>query len=198
MPQPQQFAQTSPTGVTRRRAVVGAGLALGFAGVAGSASAASASKLASKSQAALTQLYNAHPRARELGAKSQAVLVFPEIIKAGALIGGQTGEGALLTKGRATAFYRTSSGSYGLQLGAQKYALALFFITNSSLDYLKKSNGWSVGSGPSVVMVDEGFAKTMNTTTLSQDVYAMIFGQKGLMAGVGIEGSKITQIYPDP
>jgi len=185
-------------GVTRRRALAGVGLTLGLAGMAGGAAAASASKLASKSRQALDRLYAANPKARQLGAKAQGVLVFPEIVKAGAMVGGQTGDGAMLIGGRATSFYNTSAASFGLQLGAQKYGYALFFITESAMDYLKKSGGWSIGTGPSVVLVDEGFAKSMNTTTLTQDVYAVAFNQKGLMAGAGLEGSKITQIYPDP
>ena len=86
--------------------------------------------------------------------------------------------------------------TFGFQAGVQTFSYALFFITDSALAYLSKSNGWAIGTGPSVVVVDEGFAKTLNTTTLSQDVYAMPFGQKGLMAGLGLEGSKITQIHP--
>ena len=69
-------------------------------------------------------------------------------------------------------------------------------MTDSSLDYLAKSDGWEIGSGPSLVVVDEGFAKSMTSTTLTQDVYAFIFDQKGLMAGIGIQGSKITRIHP--
>jgi lipid-binding SYLF domain-containing protein len=188
-----------PQSLTRRRAVAGAGLTLAFASVAGVAQAkTSAAKLTSKSKAALQQLYATSPKARELGAKSRAILVFPEVLKAGLMVGGQTGNGALLVKGRATAFYNTSAATFGLQAGAQKYGYALFFITESALEYLKKSDGWSIGSGPSVVLIDEGKARSLNTTTLTQDVYAMIFSQKGLMAGLGLEGAKITQIYPDP
>ena len=114
------------------------------------------------------------------------------------MIGGLKGDGALLENGRATKFYNTAAGTYGLQAGVQSYSQALFFITPSSLDYLQKSGGWSIGSGPSVVVVDQGMAKSLSSTTLTQDVYAFIYGQKGLMAGLGLEGSKITQIYPDP
>jgi lipid-binding SYLF domain-containing protein len=181
-----------------RRAFLIACAALAFAAAAPSALAASAAKLAADSQAALNRLYETNPKARELGKRSRAILVFPRIVKAGLLVGGLGGDGALMEHGRATRFYKTVAGTYGLQAGAQSYSSALFFITPSSLDYLKKSQGWSIGSGPSVVMVDQGMAKTMNSTTLTQDVYAFIYGQKGLMAGLGLEGSKISQIYPDP
>jgi lipid-binding SYLF domain-containing protein len=183
---------------TTRRAALAAPLAVLTAAHAAQAEPGRAAKLAADSKAALDRLYSTNPKARELGQKARAILVFPRIVKAGLVVGGQGGEGALFENGRAVAFYNTFAGSYGLQAGAQSYSSALFFITASSLDYLKKSEGWSIGSGPSVVVIDQGKAKSMNTTTLKQDVYAFIYGQKGLMAGIGLEGTKITQIYPDP
>ena len=127
-----------------------------------------------------------------------AILIFPKITKAGFLVGGQGGNGVLLMGGRPAGYFSIYAGSFGLQAGVQQFSYAQFIITRSALDYMKKSDGWAIGSGPSVVVVDEGFAKTMNTTTLSNDVYAMPFGQKGLMAGLGLEGSKITRIHPGP
>jgi lipid-binding SYLF domain-containing protein len=182
----------------RRAFLIAACAGLAFCAAAPSALAASARTLAADSQAALQRLYAVNPKARELGKRSRAILVFPRIVKAGLMIGGLRGDGALIENGRATRFYNTVAGTYGLQAGVQSYSSALFFITPSSLDYLKKSEGWSIGSGPSVVVVDQGMAKSMNSTTLTQDVYAFIYGQKGLMAGLGLEGSKISQIHPDP
>ena len=72
----------------------------------------------------------------------------------------------------------------------------MFFMTDSALQYLKKSSGWEVGVGPSVVMVDQGIARSLTTSTAKEDIYAFSFGQKGLMAGMGLQGSKITQIHP--
>ena len=183
----------------RRALLIAACAALALLAIApAAAAAASAKALTADSKAALQQLYAVNPKARELGQKARAILVFPKIVKAGLMIGGLRGDGALLENGRATRFYNTSAGTYGLQAGVQSYSSALFFITPSSLDYLTKSKGWSIGSGPSVVVDDEGKAKSLSSTTLTQDVYAFIYGQKGLMAGLGLEGSKITQIYPDP
>jgi lipid-binding SYLF domain-containing protein len=182
----------------RRAFLIAACAALALSAAAPGAYAASASALAADSKAALNQLYATNTKARELGQKARAILVFPKVVKAGLMIGGLKGDGALIENGRVTKFYSTAAGTYGLQAGVQSYSQAFFFITPSSLDYLSKSNGWSVGSGPSVVVMDEGKAKSMNTTTLTQDVYAFIYGQKGLMAGLGVEGSKITQIHPDP
>ena len=102
----------------------------------------------------------------------------------------------LFEPGQAPTYNNTSAASFGFQAGAQTFGYALFFITPSSLDFLHKSQGWSIGFGASVVVLDQGKAKSMTSTTLTQDVYALAFGQYGLMAGAGIEGSKITQIYP--
>lgn len=181
-----------------RRTILLAGAGLAGVGVLGieQASAASARQLGQDANAALQRLYAAQPKARQLGGKAKAILVFPKIIKAGLIIGGQSGDGALLISGKPTAYYNLSAASFGLQAGGQTFSYALFFMTDSALDYLQKSDGWAIGSGPSVVVVDKGAAASMTSTTLSKDVYALPFGQRGLMAGLGLEGSKITPIHP--
>jgi len=186
--------QTTDRGGLSRRHVLAWGALASLAPVTGRA--ASSAELQQDAQAALQQLYATTPAAKELGAKARAVLVFPKIVKAGMMVGGQTGEGVLFRGPQAVAYYRISAASFGLQLGVQKFGYALFFMTQDALNYLSKSEGWAIGSGPSVVVVDKGMAKTINTTTLSQAVYAVAFGQQGLMAGLGLEGSKITQISP--
>ena len=183
-------------GLTRRGATVFI-LAAGAAGLAPSARAANAGQIAQDAHSALDRLYAAQPKTREFGQKAKAVLVFPSIVKAGLVVGGQGGEGAMLVNGEPVGFYRIGAVSYGLQAGAETYAYALFFMTDSAVDYLKNSKGWSVGSGPSIVMLDKGKARNTNTTTLKKDVYAVAFGQHGLMAGLGLEGSKISEIHPD-
>ena len=156
--------------------------------------AASKQELDRNGQRALNDLYANNSAARTLGKTAVAVLVFPSIIKAGFMFGGQMGEGVLLRKGKPAGYYNTVAGSYGLQIGAQTYGYALFFMNNSSLEYLDKSSGWEVGVGPSVVVVDEGMGKSITSTTVTHDVYAFIFNQKGLMGGLGVQGSKITKI----
>ena len=162
----------------------------------GAAYAASAHKIDQDASRALQTLYAAQPKARNLGNKAKAILVFPKIIKAGLLIGGQSGDGALRMGGKTVGYYNLSAASFGLQAGGQTFSYALFFMTDSALDYLQKSDGWSIGSGPSVVVVDKGAAASMTSTSITQDVYAVPFGQRGLMAGLGLEGSKITHIHP--
>jgi lipid-binding SYLF domain-containing protein len=155
-----------------------------------------AAELASESQAALRTLSAAVPLAKELTKTAEAILVFPQVTKAGLGVGGQYGEGALLKKGAAVAYYKTTGASIGLQAGGQKYGYAMFFMNANALGQLDKANGFEVGVGPSVVAVDEGMGKSMTTTTLKDDIYAFIFGQKGLMAGLGVQGNKITKITP--
>ena len=155
-----------------------------------------AAELASASQAALQKLYGSAELAKLLGPKAQAILVFPKVTKAGLGIGGQYGEGSLLKSGTAVAYYKTTGASIGLQAGGQQYGYAMFFMNAKALDDFVKASGFEVGVGPSVVLVDEGMAKTTTTTTLKDDIYAFVFGQKGLMAGLGIQGNKITKITP--
>ena len=155
-----------------------------------------AAQLEQAAQTALKQLYAAAPLAKELGPKAHAILVFPKVTKAGLGVGGQYGEGALLKGGTAVAYYKTTGASFGLQAGGQQYGYAMVFMNATALKQLDNKDGFEVGVGPSVVLVDEGMAKTTTTTTLKDDIYAFVFGQKGLMAGLGIQGNKITKITP--
>jgi len=155
-----------------------------------------AAKLASSSQAALQKLYGSVDLAKQLGAKAQAILVFPSVKKAGLGIGGQYGEGTLLKNGTAAGYYKTTGASFGLQAGGQSYGYAMFFMNAKALDEFANASGFEVGVGPSVVLLDEGKAKTATTNTMKDDIYAFVFGQKGLMAGLGIQGNKITKITP--
>lgn len=161
-----------------------------------SAPAATNSKanLKQTSRAALNKLVAKVPAAKALNGTAVAVLVFPSITKAGFVVGGQYGEGVLWRGGKAVGYYSTTGASYGLQAGAQKYGYAMFLMNENALNALTTAEGFEVGIGPSVVLVDEGMAKSVTTTTAQNDIYAFIFGQTGLMAGVGIQGNKITRI----
>lgn len=160
--------------------------------------AGSASDISRDSNAALQALYANNPEARELGRRAKGILVFPDIVKAGFLVGAQYGSGgALFKNGRAAGYYNILAGSYGLQAGIQSFSYALFFMDNESLNYLNRSEGWEIGVGPSIVIVDQGMAKSLTTTTAKNGVYAFIFSQKGLMAGLGLQGSKISRINPN-
>jgi lipid-binding SYLF domain-containing protein len=160
------------------------------------AMAADAAAISREAHAALTTLYEQKIVPRMLGEKAKAILVFPGIIKAGFIFGGQGGNGALIVDGKTEAYYNIAAASYGLQAGVQEFGYAMFLMTDSARKYLDKSDGWEVGVGPSIVVLDTGAAKSLTTTTAKDDVYAVIFSQKGLMAGIGIQGSKITRIHP--
>jgi lipid-binding SYLF domain-containing protein len=183
-----------------RRAVLATASALMGGAVLSSrpAQAASGRQISADSVRALHLLYASQVKARDLAGRATAILVFPKIIKAGLLVGGQGGDGALLVGGKTEAYYNIFAASFGLQAGAQTFSYALFFMNAASLEYLRNSDGWAVGTGPSVVVVDKGMAASMTSTTVTQDVYAFAFGQRGLMAGIGIEGSKITHMNPGP
>lgn len=183
-----------PHGLNRRKAVVLVAVAALAPPAVGAA--ATATELSRDSRLALDNLYAKKPKTREWGKSARAILVFPKIVKAGVLIGGMGGDGALLVKNQPTAFYRIAAGSIGLELGAQAFSYAMFFMTAEALDYVKRNEGWSVGAGPTVAFVDEGAADSLTTTTMQKDIYAVAYGQRGLMAGVSLEGSKITRIRP--
>ncbi|MEM1105087.1 MAG: lipid-binding SYLF domain-containing protein [Pseudomonadota bacterium] len=146
------------------------------------------------SRTALSRLVDDNPAASAIASQAHSVLVFPEVVKGGLVIGGSYGEGARLRDGEAVAYYTAYSGSWGLQAGAQSYGYALFLMNEEAVDYLDRSDGWEVGVGPTIVVVDAGVAENLSTSTLREDAYAIIFDQRGLMAGVSIEGTKITRV----
>jgi lipid-binding SYLF domain-containing protein len=160
--------------------------------------AASASEINRSATQSLSTLYKNTPGAKALADKAVAVLVFPSIVKGGFIIAGQFGDGALRKNGKTVAYYRSLAASYGFQAGIQAFGYVLFFMDDASLQYLNNTDGWELGTGPSLVVLDEGFGKVFSTTTLQSGVYAFIFDQRGLMGGIGIQGSKITRINPSP
>jgi lipid-binding SYLF domain-containing protein len=166
---------------------------LGFAPRSG---AYTAEELQTKSERALNRLYEGNKKARAIGEKAIAVLVFPEVIKGGFMVAAQRGDGVLFKQGMVSGYYNTTSVGYGIQAGIQKYSYALFFMDEDSLKYLHKSGGFEVGTAPSLVVVDEGVASSLSTTTLQKGIYAFLFGHKGLMGGLGLQGTKITEFTP--
>lgn len=171
-------------------------LALGAGqwGTPNNAWAASAAEIDRSVNAAIKTLGKGNQKARELVKDAKAVLIFPSIVKGGFMVGGLFGEGALRKEGKTVGYYNTVAASYGFQIGVQKYGYALFFMNDASLSYLNRSDGWEIGVGPSIVIMEEGMSKSMTTTTAQADIYAIFFSQKGLMAGAGLQGTKITKI----
>jgi len=160
---------------------------------------ADASDLARDSRAALRDLYAQNPKARSLGSRAKGILVFPEITKGGFMVGGMGGNGALIRPGGGISeFYQTGGLSYGLQAGVQQYGYALFLMDNAAFANLNRSDGWEIGGSPSLVVVDRGVAASLSTATINKGTYAFFFDQRGLMGGLGLQGSKITRIKPAP
>ncbi len=160
----------------------------------GVAHADSRSDLDRSARTVLNQLIASNANAKKLSEKAVASLVFPVVTKAGFIVGGQYGDGVLFREGRPAAYYNTAGGSYGLQAGAQQFAYVLFFMKNTALNALDSTQGFEVGVGPSVVLVDQGMATSTTTITTQDDIYAFITDQKGAMAGIGIQGNKITKL----
>ena len=155
---------------------------------------ASAAQIDKDATAALNKLYRSQPSAKILAQKARGILIFPTMAKAGFMFGGQIGEGALRKGGRTVGYYNSVAASYGFQAGIQTFGYALFFMSESALQQLDATHGFELGSGPSLVILDEGRGKSITSSTITSDVYAYIFNQRGLMGGAGIQGSKITKI----
>jgi lipid-binding SYLF domain-containing protein len=156
--------------------------------------AESAATINRQAKISLEKLLAKSVKAKALADNAKGILVFPKITKGGFIVGGQYGEGVLLRGGKPAGYYNTVAGSFGLQAGIQEYGYALFFMTDAALRYLDKSDGWELGAAPNIVVVDVGAAGGISTTTAQSDMFAFFFNQKGLMAGLGLQGTKITKI----
>ncbi|UCV05123.1 YSC84-related protein [Dechloromonas denitrificans] len=168
--------------------------ALSLATLGNQAYAASAEDLNADAAQALQTLYKSNPAAEAIGRKAKAILIFPKIIKAGLVFGGSYGEGVLSKNSQYAGYYNSVSASWGWQAGAESYGYVVFLMSNKAIKYLDASKGWEIGVGPTLVVVNEGIAKNLSSSTLKDDAYAFIFDQQGLMASLSIEGTKITRI----
>lgn len=158
--------------------------------------ASSRSDLEKSARRALSELCRTTPAAAAISEKAAGVLVFPAIIKGGFVVAGQYGDGVLFKGGKVSGYYNSTSASFGLQAGIQKFGYALFFMSEHDIEYLSSSRGWEIGALPSLTVVDVGVARSLSTTTLQKGMYAFFFGQKGLMGGLSLQGTKITRIHP--
>ncbi len=146
-----------------------------------------------EARTALERLYHESSEAKQLSMRAAGILVFPEVTKAGFVVGGQYGDGVLFKQGRFAGFYNSTSVSAGLQAGAQRLGYALFFMGQDDLNYLNSSKGWEVGTNPNLTVIDRGYSTALTSSTAREGIYAFFFDQKGLMAGVGLQGTKITK-----
>ena len=165
-----------------------------LASISSSAVAASAEDLNKNAAQSLQTLYKNNPAAESISKKAKAILVFPNIVKAGLIFGGAYGEGVLIKDSHFAGYYNSVTASWGWQAGAESYSYVVFLMSDKAVKYLDKSKGWEIGVGPNVVVVNEGVAKNLSSSTLKDDAYAFIFDQQGLMASLSIEGTKISRI----
>ncbi|MBC4015207.1 lipid-binding SYLF domain-containing protein [Siccirubricoccus deserti] len=172
-----------------------AGGAIGTLALPQAGQAATRREIDAEVEAALVRL-RGMPTAAPLVGEARAMLIFPSIISGGFIVGGQYGEGALLRGGVAQGYYSIAGLSLGLLAGAQSAGLAMFFLQDSALAALQRADGWEIGTGPSVVVLDQGVQANATSTTLREPVYAITFGQQGLMAALALNGTKITPINP--
>jgi lipid-binding SYLF domain-containing protein len=160
------------------------------------AQARSAAQISAEGEAALQRLEAREPRSRMFARHALGVLVFPSIFKGGLLFGAESGNGVLLIHGRPAGFYNLSGGTFGLQAGGEKFSYAMFFMNGSSLRYLQQSKGFAAGTGPSIAIINKGAGAESDSTTITKDVYAFPFNEKGLMADLTLQGTKISPIHP--
>ena len=180
--------------ISRRRAVSLALSSLAVAGSSGTGLASSGGQIDANVDATLREFSARIGGARELVAKSAAVLVFPSVIKAGMGIGGEYGEGALLIRGRTAGYYNTVAASIGFQLGAQARSVIIAFMTPEALAGFRRVHGWKVGVDGSVALVTVGIGGSIDSSKIASPIVGFIFDGKGLMYNLTLEGSKITRI----
>ncbi|MFM0042696.1 YSC84-related protein [Paraburkholderia sediminicola] len=142
----------------------------------------------------MSRLFTTVKGSRELVSKARGVLVFPSVLQAGFIVGGQYGEGSLRVGGGTVGYYSTISGSFGLQAGAQSKAIVFLFMTQDSLDTFRNADGWSAGGDASVALVKMGANGAIDTTTATAPVEVIILTNAGLMADVSLQGTKVSRL----
>ncbi len=164
------------------------------AAVNDSGEAASKGVIDAKVSDAMKRFHSEISGSSELAGKSHGILVFPSVLKAGIGVGGEYGEGALRIKGKTVDYYNTAAASIGFQLGAQSKTVMILFMTKESLDAFRYSEGWEVGVDGSVALIKVGAGGSIDTTNIKAPVVGFVFGNKGLMYNLTLEGSKITKL----
>ena len=190
--------------ITRRRALgalTGTAVAAAVAALpAAPAAAASAETIDARVNVAIGKLYEDVAYARELAGRAKAMLIMPRVVKGSFLVGGAYGEGALrLNDGtgsypRSAAYYSVAAGSVGLQIGFQKTAHVLFFLTDTALEKFRNSDGWEIGADAEVTFPEAGLNAAVNSTTAEKPIIGVVFNEDGLAIGASLEGAKYSRI----
>lgn len=184
------------TELTRRALMAGFGGAVLLAGCGNPIGGPGAEVLDARVDAMRNFLFARYPYTRDLEAKSAGVLFMPLITEGGLFVGGGYGRGALRIDGATVDFYSATRATFGLQIGAQQYAHALFFMTREALEGFRRSDGWAAGADIRYATPEGGAAAGIDTTTEMAPVLAVVFGQAGLIAGASLAGTKYTRIIP--
>ncbi len=156
--------------------------------------AASAEEIDSEANKALEEFRQQVDGAEAFLGQAAGYLIFPRVIKVGIGVGAETGEGALRVGGQTVDYYRTTSGSFGLQLGAQAKSIVIAFMTTEALNKFRSSEGWKVGVDGSVALIDIGVGKSIDTQNIKDPVVGFVFGSKGLMYNLTLEGTKFSKL----
>ncbi len=168
--------------------------ALALLGGSAPSQAASPGQINADVNATIDRLHKNFPGTRDLSKRAAGILVFPSIIKAGAGIGGEYGEGALRIEGRTVAFYSSVSASVGFQFGAQSRAIVIMFMTREALERFQRLDGWKVGVDGSVAIITVGAGGSIDTAKIASPVIGFMLDPKGLMYNLTLEGSKISKM----
>ncbi|RMF16158.1 MAG: hypothetical protein D6757_03255 [Alphaproteobacteria bacterium] len=158
------------------------------------AEAASKEKIDRSVEEALEQFYDKVKTGRGIIDRAAGVLVFPRITKGGFIVGGEYGEGALIVDGTTVGYYSSASASFGLQFGLQSKTLIIIFLSDEALEKFRNSDGWTVGVDANVTLIDIGTSTDINTIVTRTPIMAFVMNHKGLMAGISLEGTKISPI----
>lgn len=169
-------------------------LALLLLSFASSSWAVSKVEIDARVKAAIDSLYSEEPAARDLGGKASGILVFPRVYKLGFGLGGEYGEGVLLINSESVQYYRITAASFGFQLGGQAKSEVVMFMTDEALRKFRESDGWEAGVDGSVAIIKFGVGKQVDTHTARDPIIGFIFGNKGLMYDLSLEGSKFWKI----
>ena len=175
-----------------RRGFIAGTTALSACGAARIAS--TRGEIDSRVDAALVEMYDTVPGARQLAELAVGMLVMPRVNEVGFFGGGAYGEGALMIGNAKVDYYSAAGASFGLQIGAQRYKHALLFMTNEALAGFRAADGWEVGVDAEYALLDKSAAVTVTTSTYNKPIYALVFGQRGLIVGASVEGNKYSRI----
>ena len=184
------------SGFSRRNFIISAGATGALAGCANGIGSNGAQRIDARVDQALNFLYSNVPEAGDLSTKAVGILVMPLVSEAGFGVGGRYGRGALRIDEVTVDYYATTAATFGLQIGAQQYAHALFFMTEAALGEFRRSPGWTVGADVRYAVSNEAGNLGIDSTTVLDPVIGFVFGQAGLIAGASVEGNKYTRIIP--